>query len=647
MNIRVDLTTPIFDGTEVVFRSPVDCSQVTGLIVYHNGGSKEFTFADAHGNNVGNIDHLFGENVVVKVILDVTRGMAFVQNADTNSYLEERFANIGGGKVPLVQFDLTHNMLNVAGDMVLPDGTPWNFTRNPVEAESNPGLFTTLDQVHDLYDDLRDKYPHLWSRYDAAAWVGMEYPIYAKGIPMSKNYFDRDKVLYDFLYEKVDVNGKEVSKKRPGTEIYLDWQTAQVDIITGETSPGHSISESNRNKMMWLKKGIYVLSYNCTIHTGTSCTLRAAYVNGKIAGTETYSYTMTSGTINTTGDRKWYAFELKDDCYCTILKSTEKVVATIYDIMLEKSDKTSVSAVTAPSTYEHYGKVAYKYPLTDDVVCKEWKDADAEGAYLRIHTYKPTPAYQTFLYKFSFENDSMHSKPGLANARKTILLTSSVNGDEKAAPFNSYLFCKRLCELSEEDDYFKFAQAFDVYIVPCVNGYGLYHNLRWNANGVQIDRNFDTGHWVGPDRSHGGVTFVPETQDYPGVVPDSEFETQLIERLTEKIKPDMAFDLHNYTSSLPRQFYTGVAKREWMPLLYQSCTDCSIAFKKKYPQYFGTGIDLVRDSRDFRLEYGAENGEVTTWWRTNGKVFFPSLIEVCQTINYNNGELVGSFDADG
>ena len=208
--------------------------------------------------------------------------------------------------------------------------------------------------------------------------------------------------------------------------------------------------------------------------------------------------------------------------------------------------------------------MAYKYPLTDDVVCKEWKDADAEGAYLRIHTYKPTPAYQTFLYKFSFENDSMHSKPGLANARKTILLTSSVNGDEKAAPFNSYLFCKRLCELSEEDDYFKFAQAFDVYIVPCVNGYGLYHNLRWNANGVQIDRNFDTGHWVGPDRSHGGVTFVPETQDYPGVVPDSEFETQLIERLTEKIKPDMAFDLHNYTSSLPRQFYTGVAKREWM-----------------------------------------------------------------------------------
>lgn len=95
MNIRVDFNASIMDGTEAVFRSPVDCSQITGLIVYYkengNTASKEFALADAHGNNVGDIDHLFAENVVVKVILDVTHGMAFVQNADTNAYLEGRF----------------------------------------------------------------------------------------------------------------------------------------------------------------------------------------------------------------------------------------------------------------------------------------------------------------------------------------------------------------------------------------------------------------------------------------------------------------------------------------------------------------------------------------------------------------------------
>lgn len=98
MNIRVDLQHNIYDGREVVFRSPVDCSQVTGLIVYYpeNGvtTSREFAFTDAHGNNVGDIDHLFGEDVVVKVILDLTASKAFVQNADTNAYLEGRFEEI-------------------------------------------------------------------------------------------------------------------------------------------------------------------------------------------------------------------------------------------------------------------------------------------------------------------------------------------------------------------------------------------------------------------------------------------------------------------------------------------------------------------------------------------------------------------------
>jgi hypothetical protein len=100
MNIRVDLTSPITDGTEVVFRSPVDCSQITGLIVYYGEDSKEFVLADAHGNNVGDIDHLFAENVVVKVILDVTHAMAYVQNADTNAYIESTFVKSVNGVKP-------------------------------------------------------------------------------------------------------------------------------------------------------------------------------------------------------------------------------------------------------------------------------------------------------------------------------------------------------------------------------------------------------------------------------------------------------------------------------------------------------------------------------------------------------------------
>ena len=104
-NIRVDLNETIKDGSEIVFRSPADCSAITGLIVYYaaedgTAASKEFVLADAHGHNVGDIDHLFAENVVVKVILDVTHGMAYVQNADTNAYIERTFIKTVNGVEP-------------------------------------------------------------------------------------------------------------------------------------------------------------------------------------------------------------------------------------------------------------------------------------------------------------------------------------------------------------------------------------------------------------------------------------------------------------------------------------------------------------------------------------------------------------------
>lgn len=98
-NIRIDLDTTIFDGQDLVFKSPCDCSDVTGLIIYYPDAgsvitSQEFKFTDAHGNDVGNIDALFAEDVLVKIVLDTTTHKAFVQNADTNAYLEGKFKNL-------------------------------------------------------------------------------------------------------------------------------------------------------------------------------------------------------------------------------------------------------------------------------------------------------------------------------------------------------------------------------------------------------------------------------------------------------------------------------------------------------------------------------------------------------------------------
>jgi hypothetical protein len=93
-NIRVDASYTIVDGSEVVFLAPCNCDEVSGLKVYHPGGSKVFTFKDAHGTALTGIGSLFAAGVLVKAILDVTNGYAYLQNADTNAYLEKKFTSV-------------------------------------------------------------------------------------------------------------------------------------------------------------------------------------------------------------------------------------------------------------------------------------------------------------------------------------------------------------------------------------------------------------------------------------------------------------------------------------------------------------------------------------------------------------------------
>lgn len=85
--IKIELQAPPIDGMDIKFKAPCNCSAITGLLVTYPEGSQEFTFRDCHGNNVAGIGGLFAEGAYVKVIVDVERGRAYLQNADNNSFL--------------------------------------------------------------------------------------------------------------------------------------------------------------------------------------------------------------------------------------------------------------------------------------------------------------------------------------------------------------------------------------------------------------------------------------------------------------------------------------------------------------------------------------------------------------------------------
>lgn len=95
-DIRIDLSYPIVDGQPLTFRAPCDCTSVTGIKVYYPNGetteSKEFTLKDAHCNDLTEIGDLFASGAYVKVVIDTTQNAAYIQNADTNAYLEGELA---------------------------------------------------------------------------------------------------------------------------------------------------------------------------------------------------------------------------------------------------------------------------------------------------------------------------------------------------------------------------------------------------------------------------------------------------------------------------------------------------------------------------------------------------------------------------
>lgn len=153
MNVRVDLQETIRDGMEVVFKAPCNASVVTGLNVYYPVDgvveSQSFAFADANANDVGHIDTLFAEGAVVKVIIDLDTNMAFVQNADTNAYLEGRLAAIEYYHTTREEVGAEHNDITSAYIWGLYDALmeayPDNVHKNPVH--NDDGTFTNYEYV--------------------------------------------------------------------------------------------------------------------------------------------------------------------------------------------------------------------------------------------------------------------------------------------------------------------------------------------------------------------------------------------------------------------------------------------------------------------------------------------------------------------
>lgn len=239
--------------------------------------------------------------------------------------------------------------------------------------------------------------------------------------------------------------------------------------------------------------------------------------------------------------------------------------------------------------------------------------------------YPQYATYKTYMYKLEGDLDGMGNLNG-RHPKKKVFIVAGIHGDEIAAPVNAYLFAKNLCNIVD-DTYFKLRSSCNFYIIPCVNGYGMINNQRDNGNGVDINRNFPIAAWTEDGAG---------TSQYTGPSACSESETKIVVGAFNMIKPDIGLDHHNYGNT-SYQLYGVCSSEEVSNIFYNAFTECSYAFIKNFPEYFGNKFRIFNNPAAPKVLGSYENPTTNRWMFEQGLVD-GCTCEISNNVNFVNGE---------
>ena len=107
------------------------------------------------------------------------------------------------------------------------------------------------------------------------------------------------------------------------------------------------------------------------------------------------------------------------------------------------------------------------------------------------------------------------------NLNSSVLIIGGFHGDE---PQGKYLIEKYLNKKTDTS----------LMFIPCLNEYGVKHNVRTNSNGVDLNRNFPTKNWE----------LTEKDNFFGGNSPASEEETKFVIDVIEKHTPQIILTLH-------------------------------------------------------------------------------------------------------
>lgn len=161
--------------------------------------------------------------------------------------------------------------------------------------------------------------------------------------------------------------------------------------------------------------------------------------------------------------------------------------------------------------------------------------AEAHPNYITKHTLTQGGVTN---YEYRFKTPTINSYAGHRYAmdaevvKPKLLLSTGTHGYEQSAVMSAYVFLKNLAEGAESLRWMR--EGVEIRVLPIVSQYAYDHNSRYNANSVDINRNFNAN-WTQTGSPY-----------YSGASAASEDETKLAQAwIDANTNAIMHVDFHN------------------------------------------------------------------------------------------------------
>lgn len=342
-NVIVEVGKPITDGSKLKFRTPCDSSTIDYLEVKYpaNNGVgtlvKKFVFKDAHGTELSGVGNLFVGGVLIEVLLDVTHGVAYIKNADTNSYVESVKSDVQRLEEKQKQFleSVGKTVKECENIATSADGFAQAMEDATERANSVKGVYVGSGPMPEGYNIQIDPEGEV---------LTMDKTIKSDSVNPVEN-----KAIYSALEKKADVN----------TTVYTYKSLNVLGITEGQETIEEIANKMQRNTMLMYTVG----EKNADIypHKPAYGLVRVTYLElyrALFEYTSKFSGTSWVGFYSSTNDPKWSGWvqtaTLGDiDAVRSELSAVKKDVSTI-----KSSNGITDSALQ--NIIEHYDKLEAK-----------------------------------------------------------------------------------------------------------------------------------------------------------------------------------------------------------------------------------------------------------------------------------------------